>query len=156
MVAGPGIPTGALIQSVDSDTQITLTLAATSSGTSTLKVYCQPLAPMPVLNAYIALASASLIQARWLDSWAVAMSLYCAHFLTLYLRSDGNPHSTPGQAAAAGLAQGMLVSKGAGAVNVGLQPVPGLDDWAQWNSTSYGATFATMAKCAGAGALLAW
>jgi hypothetical protein len=156
LVAGPGLPTGCTVVSVDSDTQITLSQSATSDGQSTLTVYVVPLVPLAVLNAYIALASASLVQARWRATWPIAMGLFVAHFATLWLRSDGDSYSTPGQAATAGLKQGITVSAAAGGVSQGTQPVTGLDTWAAWNQTQYGVQFASFAKVAGAGPMLVW
>jgi hypothetical protein len=93
------------------------------------------------------------VQARWLDTWAYGVALYCAHFATLYLRSEGNCSSTCGQAAAAGLKQGITVGVSAGGVSQTLQPTPGLDDWSAWNMTVYGTQLATFAKSVGAGSL---
>ena len=84
------------------------------------------------------------------------MADFTNHFLTLWLQSEGNPNSTPGQAAASGLAQGIKVSKSAGAVSVGLQPIQGLEDWGAWNLTAAGVRFATAARIIGMGAILAW
>lgn len=151
LIAAPGIPAGTTIQSVDSDTKLTLSQNATATGTQQLTVYVAPFVPLVVINAYIALATASLQQVRWQDSWTIGMALFIGHFLTLYLRSDGDMYSTAGQAAAAGLNVGITVSKAAGPVSQGLQLVQGLDSWAAWNMTSYGIQFATMAKCIGAG-----
>jgi hypothetical protein len=156
LAAGPGLPTGCTVVSVDSDTQITLSGSVTSDGQSTLTVYVAPLVPLAVLNAYISLASASLVQARWRDAWPIAMGLFVAHFATLWLRSDGDSYSTPGQAAAAGLKQGITVSAAAGGVSQGTQPVTGLDTWAAWNQTQYGVQFASFAKVIGAGPMLVW
>lgn len=161
LVGGSGIAPGSLIQSVDSATQITLSLSALSttvSGSAALTIYDTvfPLAPLPVINAYIALASASLAYARWQDMWTIGMGLFVAHYLTLWVRSDGDIYSTPGQAAAAGLARGITVSKGAGPVSMGVQPVTGLEGWASWNETTYGLQFASMAKVVGMGPILVW
>lgn len=150
LVSGAGIPAGTTIQSVDSDTQITLSVAATANGTA-LNVYSTPLLPMAVINAYIALASASLMQARWQDAWVIAMGWFVAHFATLWLRSEGTTTGTPGQAAAAGLARGITVSKSAGGVSAGVQPAPGLEAWAGWNLTEYGVQLSTLAKVIGSG-----
>ena len=47
--------------------------------------------PVAVVNAYISLASASLVEARWgAETWPIARALFVAHYLTLYLRSDGD------------------------------------------------------------------
>ena len=113
-----------------------------------------PPVPNVVLQAYITLASASLVQARWLEQWPIAMALFVAHFATLYAKSDGNPLSTVGQIAAQGISTGIQVGKSVGDVSVNYQPVTGLEDWGSWNLTSYGQQLATMAKIVGAGPML--
>jgi hypothetical protein len=152
LAARPGIAAGATIQSVDSGTQFTLSLGATATAAGAkLEIFANPLVPLAVVNAYIALASASLLQPRWGDAWQIAMGLYVAHFVTLWLRSDGDTYSTPGKAAAAGLARGITVSKSAGGVSQGLQVTPGLEAWGSWTQTSYGEQLASMAKVVGSG-----
>lgn len=151
-----GIQAVTVIQSVDSSSQVTLTQNATQAGSVTLSVFTSPLVPMAAINTYIALASASLVQLRWMDAWPAAMGFFVAHFLTLWLRSDGVISSVPGQAAAAGLARGITTNKAAGPVSMGIQPVTGLDDWAAWTSTEYGVQFATFARIIGAGPMLCW
>ena len=110
------------------------------------------LIPQPVLQAYINLASACLVQARWLDSWTLAMGLFVAHYCTLYLQSEGSPGTTAQSVAASGLTKGVLVSKGAGGVNAGMQTLIGeWGSWGQWNMTVYGTSLMTQAKMIGAG-----
>jgi hypothetical protein len=160
----PGIvPAGTLIQSVDSSTQITLTNSATSSGTQLLTVFPAPALPYIVLNAYIALASASLVQARWQATWQLGMAAYIAHYATLWLRSDGDTlhaYSTSRAIAQAGLAQGITVSASAGPVSESIQPVggngSGLESWGHWNQTEYGIQFVGWARIIGAGPMLIW
>lgn len=114
-----------------------------------------PVIPTAVMNAYIALASASIMQARWFEGWQNAMGLFIAHYLTLWLRAQqgGNPNATGAQIASAGLAFGILTSKSADGVSAGYTPVPGLDNWGAWNLTSYGQLFATLAQAQGSGPL---
>lgn len=107
--------------------------------------------PLAVLQLYVNLASASLIQARWLDYWQVAMGLFVAHFATLYLRSEGNPGSTPGQIAASGLEKGLIASQAAGDVSMSREFVSGLEEFAGWTETTYGTQLATWAKVVGIG-----
>lgn len=153
LITGTGIPGGTTIISVNGST-LTLSQNATADGPQALTVYTAPFVPLVVLNAYINLASASLVQARWLDAWQIAMGLYVAHYVTLYLRSDGNVYSDAGKAAAAGLNVGITVSKGAGPVSQGLQLSSGLENWGEWQTTAYGRQFATMAKVVGSGPVL--
>jgi hypothetical protein len=106
---------------------------------------------LPVLQVYITLANASLQQARWLDYWYVGMGLFVAHFISLFLLSDGNGATTPGQAAAQALSRGLVVSKSAGDVSVSYQVTPGLESWGAWLKTEYGQQLATFAKVIGMG-----
>ncbi len=154
-VMGSGIPDGTFVQAI-AGTTVTLTNAATASGTITLTAWNAPAIPIFVLTTYIALATASLVQARWLDTWTFAMALFVAHFASLYAKSDGTPNSTIGQIAAQGLSNGVQVAKGVGDVSVSYQPVEGIESWGAFNLTSYGQQLATMAKVIGAGPLFLW
>lgn len=108
--------------------------------------------PSAVLQMYINLASASLSQARWLEQWPMAMSLYVAHFATLYLRSEGNPGNTPGQIALSGLDRGIMIQKSAGDVSATMKPMfEGMEDWGAWTLTTYGSQLVTMARIVGMG-----
>lgn len=153
-ISGAGIPDGATVVSV-SGTAMVISEDTTASGSGVaLTVDSAPLIPLVVLNAYIALASASLAQARWQDTWEVAMGLFVAHFASLYARSDGTPNSTIGQIAAQGISTGIQVSKSVGDISVNYQVVQGLEDWSAWNLTTYGQQLATFAKIIGMGPML--
>lgn len=155
-VAGPGIADGAKITAIPDGTHVTLSAAPTSSGSIALTVWNALVVPLAVITAYLLLASAALVQARWLEMWPVAMGLYVAHFLTLYARSDGNPNSTIGQIAAQGLSLGIQTAKSVGDVSVSYQPITGLEDWGAWNLTIYGEQLAQFAKMVGSGPMLLW
>ena len=146
---------GALVSITTVGPSITISQNATATADEMqLTVWNAPLVPFMLIMAYINLASASLVQARWQDTWAFGMALYVAHFLTLYAESDGNPNSTITQAAASGLATGVLVSEAAGDVSDSFQPVQGLESWAAWNLTTYGQQLATFSKAIGSGPML--
>jgi len=152
IIAGPGIPPGTTIAGVNG-TDLSLSAPATAAGTVSANVYLSPLVPIAVVSAYVALATACLVQARYQELWPVAMGWFIAHFLTLYLQSDPNASSSAAQAAQQGLAKGIAVSQSVGDVSVSYQPVEGLDGWAAWNLTSYGQQFATIAKVIGSGSM---
>lgn len=108
--------------------------------------------PQAVIQLYINLASACLQQVRWLELWPMAMALYVAHFLTLYLQSEGNPTSTPGQIAISGLSKGIAVSKAAGDVSVSYETLlSNMADWGSWALTTYGQQLVTFARVIGSG-----
>jgi hypothetical protein len=152
LITGSGIPSGTIIQGI-SGNNITISQAATATGNNQLSVYTAPLVPIVVIQVYLNLAYASLMSSRWRELWSVAMGLYIAHFVTLWLQSEGNPVTTPGQAAAQGMARGITVSKSVGDVGVSYQPLAALEGWAAWNLTVYGQQLATFARVVGAGAV---
>jgi hypothetical protein len=110
--------------------------------------------PVPVLQAYVNLASACLVQARWLEVWPAAMAWFVAHFVTLYLASEGNAGSTPGAIARSGLGLGVIVSQSAGDVSKSVEP-PDLGEFAgALGMTIYGQQLATAMRVMGAGPAL--
>jgi Protein of unknown function (DUF4054) len=150
-VCGPGIPDGAIVIGVNS-AQITLNVpASASSATGTVNIYNAMPIPARVLLAYINLASAHLVQARWFDDWEFAIALFVAHFATLYAQSDGDPNSTVGMIAGQGISTGITTAHAAGDVSESFQPVPGLEEFAAWNLTTYGQQLATFARGIGSG-----
>jgi len=91
------------------------------------------------------------MQARWLDTWTLAMALYVAHFCTLYMRSEAGPNQTASQIATSGLEKGVTVSKSAGGVSVGVQVPQGLEAWGGWTETTYGTQLVNFAQAIGSG-----
>lgn len=154
--ANGAVPTGTMVQSVDSSTQFTISKPAAVAGAQSLAI-CTTLAlPAIVLNSYIALASASVVQARWLDSWSYGMALFIAHYATLYLMSEADGYQSAKQVAQSGMQQGITVAASAGPVSESLQPVQGAETWGHWNMTTYGVQFAAMARMIGSGPMLIW
>ena len=84
------LPPGSVITGVGINS-ITVNQAAVVTGSATLSIYESPLVPMIVVKTYLNLAYASLQQARWQDTWWLAMGLYIAHYCQLYL--DSTPSS---------------------------------------------------------------
>jgi hypothetical protein len=160
-VDGVGIPDGTIITTV-SGTAITLSNEATVSlVNSPLTLWNAPLIPFAVMQAYLALASSSLQQARWQEEWMVAMGLFIAHYVTLYARTDGGTQDTTGNttaaaAAAQGMASGIMVSKAVGDVSASYAQLTSFEDWGAWNLTLYGQQLITMARLVGAGPMLLW
>lgn len=116
------------------------------------------LVPQAVLQMYVNLASASLNYNRWLDQWLIGMSLFIAHFATLYLWSlptQTNPSAA--QVAQAGIAKGILVSKAVGDVSGSYQLIIGdMESWGAFNLTIFGQQLITMAKIIGIGPMYIW
>lgn len=114
--------------------------------------------PLVIIQAYVTLANACLQKARWFDQWQIAMSLFVAHYLTLYLRSEGAMGTTPQQIASQGLALGLAASQAAGDVSQSTEYFmnDAWMDWGAWNLTLYGQQLITMAKIIGMGPMYIW
>jgi hypothetical protein len=63
---------------------------------------------------------------------------------------------TPQQAAAQGVANGIMVSKSVGDVSASYQALSSLEAWGAWNLTKYGQQLVTMAKVVGSGPMVIW
>ena len=105
--------------------------------------------PAPVFNAYIAYASGCLSQARYMDMWQLVMGLFIAHYVTLYLKSDG-PAVT---VATAGMAAGIQTSKNAGDVSVGYTPLQ-MPEAGAFALTVYGQQLWQLGMALGSGGML--
>ena len=104
--------------------------------------------PIAVIDAYLAIANATVLQARWHEAWSVGMCNFVAHFLTLYLQSQGgDATNSVNQLLGAGVAEGLLTSKAVGDVSASYD-FSGIDfpGWPGWKTTIYGRQFATMAR----------
>jgi hypothetical protein len=86
-VQGAGLPKGSVITALGVSS-VTLNQAATASGSITLLAYQSAPVPAAVVQLYLNLATASLVQARWQEQWTVAMGWFIAHYCTLYAKSD--------------------------------------------------------------------
>ena len=118
-------------------TGCTINVVATQMGIST-----------DLMDLFIEMASSSLIESRWKTKWKFAMSLYVAHFLTLWLRTQSGPNTTAAQVVAT--AQALLVtsSKSVGGVSVSYDTSTingSLPGWGDWLTTSYGTQLAQLA-----------
>lgn len=88
-IQSPNLPPNSVISSVNGDGTITVNQQATADGSANLTVYLAPPIPLVVIQMYVNLAEASIVQKQYRDSWLVAMGLYIAHYCTLYSQSDG-------------------------------------------------------------------
>jgi len=83
-------PKGTLITGISGVT-VTLGQSALASASNvTLMVYESQPVPASVVQLYLNLATASLVQARWQEQWYIAMALFIAHYSTLYARTDAS------------------------------------------------------------------
>lgn len=85
--ASGALPAGSVITGLGANS-ITVNQAALTTTTTTILAYTAPPAPAAVVQVYINLATASLKQNLYQDSWLLAMSLFVAHYLTLWVETD--------------------------------------------------------------------
>ena len=117
--------------------------------------------PTSVLNFYLRLANSSLSYSRWGDSWEMGMSLFIAHYLTLYLTSiaDLTEDSPVQRVINQSLAMGLTASKSAGSLSKSYDYGSINDDlngWGTWKLTGFGQQFVTLAKLMGKGGSYIW
>ena len=154
LVAGAGIPDGAVILSIAGN-NLTINVNTTVAGAAVpITIWTAPAIPLPVLNAYIMLASACVYQGRYFDSWSLCMGLFIAHYATLWAQANQNPGTSLAQIAAAGLAIGIKTHKAAGNVSVGQAILNDLQGWGTFQLTLYGQEFASIAKVLASGGAL--
>ncbi|USG65168.1 DUF4054 domain-containing protein [Brevibacillus ruminantium] len=110
----------------------------------------------PIVQMYIDLANACILQARWHSYWKVAMGWFVAHFCTLYLQGTADPNSGAAGVLKAGQTRGLATSKSVGDVSVSIDYsliAQDLDGWAAWKLTIYGQQLATIGRLVGKGGM---
>lgn len=113
--------------------------------------------PTMVIQLYIDLAQACIKQARWHTTWSIAMSLFIAHFCTLWLRGTCSPDDNKDTIIDAGYTEGIITSSSVDGVSYSMDIASSANDlegYAAWKSTSYGIQLATFAKMYGKGGMV--
>lgn len=115
--------------------------------------------PTVIMEAWVKLAHASIHYNRYGDAWEMAMGLYIAHWLTLYLQSAANPDDSLQKIVNAGLSKGLQTSKSAGDLSVSYDfsiVSNDFDGWGTYKQTSFGQQFITLAKMYAVGGMVVW
>ena len=115
--------------------------------------------PQVVLEAWVKMAHASVKHARYCDMWEMAMGLYIAHFITLYLQTMANTDMPTQAIVNQGLAKGLQTSKSVGDVSVSYDfntVAQDFDGWGTYKLTLFGQQFITMAKLVSMGGMVVW
>jgi hypothetical protein len=148
LLVANGVLTPSTTVGVVNGTALTLSQPALATATAqAMLIFPNPLVPYSVISIYLVLAQASISFALFDADWSTAVANYIAHFLTLWCQSEGDPQSTQGAAAQAGLARGIAVSKNVDGVNVTYKPwTDALDGWGAFQGTTYGAQLITAAR----------
>lgn len=112
-----------------------------------------------LIEAYIGMAIECLPQSRWQSQWSFGVSLFVAHFLTLYLMTADDPTCTAAQVLAKSRsAMGIASSKSVGDVSISYDHgyLDSINEWGTWGLTIYGQQFVTLAKMMGKGGMYVW
>lgn len=108
--------------------------------------------PSTVMQVFLNMCNDAVAPARWGEVWRLAASLYVAHFVTLWLKNNGgnlSGSSTPSEAAESGTVSGVVSGASLGDASVSYDTSSITEStrmWGQWNLTSYGQQFASMAR----------
>lgn len=112
-----------------------------------------------VANAWIAIATSSLSYARWRHLWEMGVSLYVAHFLTLYAQTLNDPSRGLMVNVEAGLAKGVITSKSVSDMSVSYDfgsVANETQGWGTFNQTMFGLQFVQFAKLVSKGGMTIW
>lgn len=105
--------------------------------------------PNEVVDMYIMFANEVVKEKRYGKVWEMAIFLFLAHFLTLYLMSTTSEQPEANEVIAAGQTKGLISSKSVGDVSVSYDfslAVSTVESWGQFNLTTFGTQFANIAK----------
>lgn len=112
--------------------------------------------PDAVLEMYLEQALRCIQPNRWHALWKNGISLYIAHFLTLWLKVNAPEGASPEAVAHAGSSDGAVMSKSVGGVSVSYGASEGSSDltgWGSFKDTAFGEQFATLARMVGKGGM---
>lgn len=108
--------------------------------------------PSAIMSTFISMANSTVSEARWFEAWRFACGLFVAHYVTMYLRQNkGNDSgsATAIQAADSGMIVGIVTSASLGDANVSYDvssATQGTQNWGQFNLTTYGQQYASLAR----------
>lgn len=108
--------------------------------------------PDSMMNVFIKMCNDAVSRERWGEMWRLAAGLYVAHYVTMWLKSNrGNKtgSSSAEVVADSGSLTGIVNSASLGDASISYDTgaiTAGTELWGQWNQTSYGQQFASMAK----------
>lgn len=119
-----------------------------------LKIYPQfeTVLPNEIMQMYLDFAHHCIKYSRWRNGFQIAISLFTAHFCTLYLQSFSD--STAQSVIHAAQSKGLVTSKTVDGVSVSYDystALQGLSEWGGWTMTAYGTQLAMLAKLYGKG-----
>ena len=115
--------------------------------------------PNVVMESWLKMANAVISKARYGDRWEMAMGLFIAHWLTLYLQTAATANDPVRKIISAGLSKGVQTSKSAGDLSVSYDfsiVSNDFDGWGTYKYTAYGQQFVSIAKLVSMGGMTVW
>ena len=114
-----------------------------------LKIYPQfeTVLPEEIIQMYLDFAHRCIKYRRWKNGFQIAISLFTAHFCTLYLQSFSD--STAQSVINAEQSKGLVASKAVDGVSISYDyatALQGLSEWGGWTMTTYGTQLVMLAK----------
>ena len=108
--------------------------------------------PASIMAVFIRMANATVSESRWFETWRLAAGLFVAHYVTMYLRQNkgnnaGSANAT--QAADSGALVGVVSSASLGDASVSYDTsaaTQATQQWGQFNLTTYGQQYASLAR----------
>lgn len=108
--------------------------------------------PDSIMNVFINMANGTVSPDRWGEAWRLGAGLFVAHYVTMYLRQNkGNTDgsATAEKAAESGALVGVVSSASLGDASVSYDTsaaTQATQNWGQWNLTTYGQQYASLAR----------
>lgn len=107
--------------------------------------------PAGIEAAILAMANQTVNRSRWGDMWRLGIGVYIAHYITMYMRQNRGLQSAQSarQAADTGAVSGVISSQSLGDASISYDTSAasrGLERWGQYNLTTYGQQYASMAQ----------
>ena len=87
---GTGLAPGTVITSVGAGSIAVNNAATATNANATLQIYQAAPLPAYVVKLYLNLAYSSLQFVRWQEQWYIAMSLFIAHYCTIFLQTSAS------------------------------------------------------------------
>lgn len=114
--------------------------------------------PEEVLKMYVDLGVSCINAERFGKMWKHAVSLFIAHFCTLYMQSMQPEGTAAASVVAAASSAGMVTSESADGVSYSRDgsALSDLSGWAAFKMTTFGVQFATIARMVGRGGMYVW
>lgn len=108
--------------------------------------------PPSMMKTFLTMVNSTVSEARWCEAWRFAAGLFVAHYITMYLRQNGgnaDGSATAKKAADTGALLGIVTSASLGDASVSYDTssvTQATQSWGQFNLTTYGQQYASLAR----------